>query len=191
MLTQGEKNTCLPIEKYWQRNGFLIHPHRCQISSINATVRERSRCCGTSTPRQEKPREVQGHLDGCDDILKGHRCVGQLGLPDEPLPLNLLGLVIHKRWIEDRGLDGNRRISVLECFFDGLGQHLPLEVKRAGQHPVVVKVLHPAVQDAELHHGMELFGDGALHSDIDLQRDPRVAKAALDPDARLRIRHPP
>ncbi len=28
-------------------------------------------------------------LDGCDDILKGLRRVGQLGLPDEPLPLNL------------------------------------------------------------------------------------------------------
>ena len=101
------------------------------------------------------------HLDGCDDILKGLRCVGLLGLPDEPLPLNLLGLVIHERRIEGRGLDGNRRISVLERFFDGLGQHLPLEVKRAGQHPDVAKVLHPAVQDTELHHGMELFGDDA------------------------------
>ena len=79
----------------------------------------------------------------------------------------------------------------------------PPEVKGAGQHPDVVEVLHPAVQDAELYHGMELFGDGALHgvavnsrrgkvkkrriatlpgpdhipeSDIDLQRDPRVAR---------------
>jgi hypothetical protein len=96
-------------------------------------------------------------------------------------------------------------VSVFERLFDRLGQHLPPEVEFTGQHPDVVKNHHSAVQDTELHHGMELFGDGTLHgvavqlrllevkkcrirnlartlndhiseTDIDLQRDSRVAK---------------
>jgi hypothetical protein len=56
------------------------------------------------------------HLDGCDDILKGLPRVGKLGLPDESPPVNLLDPVLYERRIEDRGRDGDRRISVLERF---------------------------------------------------------------------------
>ena len=98
-----------------------------QMVSINTMARERSILTKFSFFNQRGYERFEEDLDGCDDILKGLRRIGQLGLLDEPPPLNLLVRVLHERRIEDHRGEWDRRVSVLERFLNCLGQYLPLK----------------------------------------------------------------
>lgn len=52
--------------------------------------------------------------------------------------------------------------SAGEGFQDGRCQHSAIEIKLPRQEPDVEEILHAAVQDAQLDHGLELLGDHAL-----------------------------
>ena len=64
---------------------------------------------------------LKKNLDGRGNILKGPRRVGNLGLLDESQPLSLFILILRERKIEDRRVDCDRRVSVLECFLNRFG----------------------------------------------------------------------
>ena len=104
------------------------------------------------------------HLYSCNGLREGLGRVVQLGLFHKRLPLDFLHSVISERILKDCGFNRDFRLSILECFPDGSGQNLALIIKLFGEQPDVVEVLHPAVQNSELHHGLELFCDGTLHA---------------------------
>lgn len=92
------------------------------------------------------------------------RCIGQVGLADETLPLNIFVPILAERRIEDRGIHVYRRVSLLKCLFNRFGKYFAFEIERTGQYPDVAEILHSAVQNTELDHGLELFGDRTLHA---------------------------
>ena len=102
-------------------------------------------------------------FDSGNDFLEGLWCVNQFGFPDEILPLNIFDPVLSERSVKNRSVQGDGRVSVLECFLNRLGKYLPLEIECAGQYPDIVEILHSAIQDTEFHHGLKFLGDRALY----------------------------
>jgi hypothetical protein len=70
---------------------------------------------------------LQEYLDSCDDILKALRRIGQLGLPDESLPLNLLGLSFTNEESKTVGLMGIGVSRFSNVFSTALASISPLK----------------------------------------------------------------
>jgi hypothetical protein len=79
-------------------------------------------------------------------------------------PTLLFVVVVVELWCkgERHAADGQLRSASVEGCSDRLAQYFAFEREGAGQRFEIIEVLHAAIGDAQLDHGLELFRDDGL-----------------------------
>ncbi len=110
-------------------------------------------------------RVIRRH-DGCEEVgevcregVEGFGTLGQAAFSAEGDPLFLFVGEVRRGGGEDRGKRRQFGAAMAEGCGDGLAQFVAGEGEGAGEDPDVVKVFHAAVEESELDHGFNFFGD--------------------------------
>lgn len=113
-------------------------------------------CC------QQRPQES---LDVGNDLPQRNRSDIESVFGYEGIPLAFLRFVRkecgrkYKGWLFRCG---KRRFSPLECPLDRFQKDTAVKGEEFSEGTEVVKVLHPAIGDAQFHHRLELLGNDGL-----------------------------
>ncbi len=112
--------------------------------------------------RESGRNRLEKYFDPGSRLPEGGRRTVQLRLYGESPPLNFLLLIFRKGRLENRQVLSDRRLPIRKGLFDRFGQNFAIKIELVAEHPDVVKILHATVQITKVHHGPELFSNGAL-----------------------------